>query len=184
MSKKILIVTGDGGEAYETLYAVHRMQEAGYTAVVAAPSVKRLHLVMHDFEEGWDTYVERQGYGLMSNVAIADVEPSEFDAILLMGGRAPEYLRHNEKLLDVVRQMDQAGKWLFSICHGIQVLLAAGVVNGRRVTCYEHIRFEVAACGGTWEKPEAFQDGRLVTAQTWQSHPDFYRLVMACLGGN
>ena len=84
MSKKILIVTGDGGEAYETLYAVHRMQEAGYTAVVAAPSVKRLHLVMHDFEEGWDTYVERQGYGLMSNVAIADIDPAEFDAILLM----------------------------------------------------------------------------------------------------
>lgn len=181
MSKKILIVTGDGGESYETLYALHRMQEAGHTAVVAAPSVKRLHLVMHDFEEGWDTYVERQGYGLMADVAIADVDPTQFDAILIMGGRAPEYLRHNDRLLAIVKQMDQAGKWLFSICHGIQILLAAGVVKGRRVTCYEHIRFEVGACGGTWEKPEAVQDGRLVTAQTWQSHPDFYRMVMTCL---
>ena len=182
MSKKILVVTGDGGEAYETLYAVHRLQEAGYEAVLAAPSVKRLNLVMHDFEEGWDTYIERKGYGLMADIAIASVKAADFDAILIMGGRAPEYLRHNQHLIEVVQEMDRAGKWLFSICHGIQVMLAAGVVKGKRVTCYEHIRFEVATCGGTWEKPEAVRDGRLVTAQTWQSHPQFYRLVMACLG--
>ena len=101
---------------------------------------------------------------------------------MLFRSRAPEYLRHNEKLLDIVREMDAAGKWLFSICHGIQVMLAAGVVKGKRVTCYEHIRFEVASCGGTWETPEAVRDGRLVTSQTWQSHPDFYRIVIACLG--
>ena len=182
MNKKILVVTGDGGEAYETLYAVHRLQEAGYEAVVAAPSVKRLNLVMHDFEEGWDTYIERKGYGLMADIAIDAVKAADYDAILIMGGRAPEYLRHNQHLIGIVQEMDRAGKWLFSICHGIQVMLAAGVVKGKRVTCYEHIRFEVATCGGTWETPEAVRDGRLVTAQTWQSHPLFYRLVMACLG--
>lgn len=182
MSKKILIVTGDGGEAYETLYAVHRLREAGYEAVVAAPSVKRLNLVMHDFEEGWDTYIERKGYGLMADISIAGVKAGDFDALLIIGGRAPEYLRHNQHLIEVVREMDRAEKWLFSICHGIQVMLAAGVVKGKRVTCYEHIRFEVATCGGTWESPQAVRDGRLVTAQTWQSHPEFYRLVISCLG--
>ncbi len=182
MSKKILIVTGDGGEAYETLYAVHRLREAGYEAVVAAPSVKRLNLVMHDFEEGWDTYIERKGYGLMADISIAGVKAGDFDALLIIGGRAPEYLRHNQHLIEVVREMDRAEKWLFSICHGIQVMLAAGVVKGKRVTCYEHIRFEVATCGGTWESPQAVRDGRLVTAQMWQSHPEFYRLVISCLG--
>ena len=182
MPKKIIVVTGDGGEAYETLYAVHRLQEAGYEAVVAAPTVKRLNLVMHDFEEGWDTYIERKGYGLMSDVAIAEVKATDYDAILIMGGRAPEYLRHNQHLIEIVRQMDLAEKWLFSICHGIQVMLAAGVVKGKNVTCYEHIRFEVASCGGQWQTPQAVRDGRLVTAQTWQSHPQFYRMIMACLG--
>ena len=181
MAKKVLVVTGDGGESYETLYAIHRLQEEGHTAVLAAPTKKRLNLVMHDFEEGWDTYVERKGYSLCSDVAIADVDSAVFDAVLIMGGRAPEYLRHNEKLLNIVREMDAAGKWIFSICHGIQVMLAAGVVQGKRVTCYEHIRFEVGACGGTWESPQAVRDGRLVTSQTWQSHPEFYRLVIACL---
>ncbi|HBY64580.1 MAG TPA: protease, partial [Solibacterales bacterium] len=93
MSKRILVVTGDGGESYETLYAVHRFQEEGWTPVVAAPSKRRLHLVMHDFEEGWDTYIERQGYGFAADVTIAEAAAADYDAILLIGGRAPEYLR-------------------------------------------------------------------------------------------
>jgi protease I len=181
MTPKILIVTGDGGESFETLYAWQRFREEGFEAVVAAPSVKRLHLVMHDFEPGWDTYVERPGYGLEAQIAIDDVRAEDYEAILIIGGRAPEYLRYNHRLLDTVRRMHAAGKWIFAICHGIQVLVAAGIVSGRSVTCYEHVRVEVENCGATWHPEQAVRDGNLVTAQTWESHPEFYREVMACL---
>lgn len=181
--KRILILTGDGGEGYEAWYAIHRMREAGYTAVVAAPTQKRLHLVMHDFEPGWDTYVERPGYGLNADVAVADVSANDFDALMIIGGRAPEYLRHNQNVISLVRSFDAQEKWLFAICHGIQVLNAADVVRGRKVTCYEHVRSEVTQAGGEWLPEQAVRDGRLVTAQTWESHPEFYREVMACLAG-
>jgi protease I len=177
MSHKILIVTGDAGEGYEVLYAYHRFLEAGMEPVIASPQKRRLHLVMHDFEPGWDTYVERQGYSLESHVAIADASSEQFDAILIAGGRAPEYLRHNQTLLQMVREFAAAGKWVLAICHGIQVLVAAGLVRDRCVTCYEHVRYEVESAGGTWDQRQAVRDGRMITAQTWESHPDFYREV-------
>ena len=178
---QILIVTGDAGESYETLYAVHRFQEAEYGVAVAAPSVRRLHLVMHDFEPGWDTYVERPGYGLQADVAFSDVNVSKYEAILLMGGRAPEYLRNNRQLIELVREFDAQQKWIFSICHGVQILAAAGIIKGKCVTCYEHVRFEAEQAGATFVTQQATRDGRIVTAQTWQSHPEFYREIFACL---
>ncbi len=181
ISKRIVIVTGDAGESYETLYALHRFQEAGMDPVIAAPSARRLHLVMHDFEPGWDTYIERPGYGLDASITFEQVDPAAYDAILLIGGRAPEYLRHNETLLNIVRTMNDAGKWIFSICHGIQVLAAAGILENRTVTCYEHVRFEVALSKGRWVSSQAARDGNLISAQTWQSHPEFYREIFACL---
>ncbi len=105
----MLIVTGDAGESYEALYAVHRMQEAGCEPVVAAPSKRRLHLVMHDFEPGWDTYIERPGYGLEASMALHEAREADFDAILILGGRAPEFLRHNAGLLDLVRAFASTG---------------------------------------------------------------------------
>ena len=181
MSKKILLVTGDAGESYEALYAYHRFLEAEYEPVVAAPSARRLHLVMHDFEPGWDTYVERPGYGLEAQIAFDDVNVADFDAVLLLGGRAPEFLRHIPRLVEIVRRFDEQQKWIFSICHGIQILVAAELVNGRTVTCYEHVRSEAERAGASYATSQAVRDGRLVTAQTWQSHPDFYREVFRCL---
>lgn len=179
---KVLIVTGDAGESYEAWYAVHRFREANWTPIVAAPSKRRLHLVMHDFEPGWDTYVERQGYGMESDVTFADVQPSEFDAVMILGGRAPEYLRNDKRLVELIREFDRREKWIFAICHGIQVLAAAGLAAGKRMTCYEHVRFESEQAGCTYCTDEAVRDGRFVTAQTWQSHPEFYREIFACLG--
>lgn len=179
---KILIVTGDAGESYEALYAVHRFQEAGWQPVVAAPSKRRLHLVMHDFEPGWDTYVERPGYGLESDLTIAEAKAGDYDAILLLGGRAPEYLRNDEALLELVRAFDEAGKWVWAICHGIQILVAAGITNGKQLTCYEHVRREVEHVGGTWVARQTVRDGRMITGQTWQSHPEFYREIFAACG--
>jgi protease I len=180
--RKILVVTGDGGESYEALYAVHRLLEAGFQPVVAAPSKRRLHLVMHDFEPGWDTYVERPGYGLESDISFDHVDVGAYEAILLLGGRAPEYLRNDARLLAIVRAFDQQEKWIFAICHGIQILNAAGLAAARSLTCYEHVRVEVEQAGGTWKTPQAVRDARMVTAQTWQSHPEFYREVFTCLG--
>ena len=148
--KRILIITGDGGESYETLYAKHRFEEAGYAAIIAAPSEKLLNLVMHDFEPGWDTYVERKGYYLESDMAISDANADDFDAILIIGGRAPEYLRNDPKVIELVQNFNKQEKFIFSICHGIQVLVTAQLVKDKNVTCYEHVRSEVESCGGTF----------------------------------
>jgi protease I len=182
MGEKILIVTGDGGEGYEALYAYHRFLEAGYEPVVAAPSKRRLHLVMHDFEPGWDTYIERQGYGLESQITLEEIKPCDYGAVLILGGRAPEFLRHHEGLLRAVKEFHAQGKWILSICHGIQVLVAAGLVEGRCVTCYEHVRSEVERAGGRFSAQQAVRDGKIISAQTWQSHPEFYREIFSCLG--
>jgi protease I len=180
---KILILTGDGGESYEALYAVHRFQEEGWTAVVAAPSRRRLNLVMHDFKPGWDTYIERRGYGMEADLSFDDVQIEDFAAVLILGGRAPEYLRNSGKVREIVREFDRQGKWIFAICHGVQILAAAGLARGRRVTCYEHVRLEAEQAGATFVDEQAVLDGRMVTAQTWQSHPAFYRLIFQQLKG-
>lgn len=179
---KILILTGDGGESYEALYAVHRFQEAGWQTVVAAPVKRRLHLVMHDFEPGWDTYIERAGYSLEADLALDQVNVADYEALLILGGRAPEYLRHNPAVVELTRAFDRAGKWIFAICHGIQILAAAGLTKGKSVTCYENCRLDAELGGGTFKTSQAVRDGRVVTAQTWQSHPEFYREIFACLG--
>lgn len=184
MQHKILIVTGDGGESYEALYAIHRFAEANIPAVMAAPRTGRLNLVIHDFEPGWDTYIEKPGYVSEAQITISEIVPDDYTAILLLGGRAPEYLRHNKQLLQVVRSFHEQGKWVFAICHGVQILVTAGLVQDCTVTAYEHVRSEIEMGGGTYvSDKEAVRHGRIVTGQTWQSHPDFYREVFNCLTG-
>ena len=180
--KNVLIVTGDAGESFEILYAKHRLTEAGHGSVIAAPSVKRLNLVVHDFEPDWDTYVERKGYFVESEQSFDQINPDDFDAILFPGGRAPEYLRNDQRVIDLARKFYSDGKYVFAICHGVQILLTAGLVDQRQVACYEHVKFEVESCGGIYVKDhEAVKDGRIVTGKTWQSHPEFYRAVFECL---
>ena len=180
--KKILIITGDAGESFEILYAKHRLIEAGYHPVIAAPEVKRMNLVMHDFEPGWDTYVERQGYQVEAEKGFDEVNPEAYHAVLFPGGRAPEYLRNDSRVLDILRHFHENNKFIFAICHGVQILVTAGLINQKRVACYEHVKFEVAAGGGVYiSDQEAVIDGKIITGKTWQSHPEFYRLVIACL---
>ena len=182
MSKKILLITGDGGESYETLYALHRFQEAEYDPVIAAPSKRRLNLVMHDFEPGWDTYIERQGYSIESDLTLDEVNADDYAAVVILGGRAPEYLRNDPGVLELVQNFCSKGKLVCSICHGIQILISAGLVEGKCVTCYDQVRYEVETCGGQYMTTEAHRDGNLITAQTWQSHPEFYREIFRALG--
>ena len=181
-NKKILIITGDAGESFEILYASHRLREAGYQPVIAAPTVKRMNLVMHDFEPGWDTYVERQGYLIESDISFDDVNPDDYHAVLIPGGRAPEFLRNDQRVINIVKAFHNSNKYIFAICHGSQILVTAGLVDGRKIACYEHVKFEVEACGGIYvTHDEAVQDGKIITGKTWQSHPEFYRLVFNCL---
>jgi protease I len=182
MSKKVLIITGDAGESFEILYASHRLRESGYVPVIAAPSVKRMNLVIHDFEPGWDTYVERKGYLLESEVSFDEVDTADYRAVLFPGGRAPEYLRNDPRVISIAKEFYDSGKFVFAICHGVQILVTAGLVDQRRISCYEHVKFEVEAGGGIYEPTEeAVKDGKIVTGKTWQSHPEFYRLVFNCL---
>jgi protease I len=182
MSRKVLIVTGDGGDSYEALYACHRFLEAGWQPVVAAPSRRRLHMVIHDAEPGWETYIERPGYSIEPDVAITAVAARDFEAIIILGGRAPEYLRNNASLLSLVGEFAKQEKCICAIGHGIQVLTAAGLSTGRTMTCHPHVRIEVERTGGVYSPKPAVRDGKLVTAQTWTAHPEFYREIFACLG--
>ncbi|HKB44172.1 MAG TPA: DJ-1/PfpI family protein [Chitinophagaceae bacterium] len=181
-TKKILIITGDAGESFEILYATHRLRESGYEPVIAAPAVKRMNLVIHDFEPGWDTYVERKGYIVESDISFDDIEPDDYEAILFPGGRAPEYLRNDSRVIKIVNEFRDGNKYIFAICHGVQILVTAGLVNNKKIACYEHVKFEVESCGGIYmAHDEAVKDGKIVTGKTWQSHPEFYKLVFSCL---
>ena len=180
-SRKILIVTGDGGDSYEALYGYHRFLEAGWQPVVAAPSRRRLHMMIHDTEPGWETYVERTGHAIEADVAITAVAAREFAGVLVMGGRAPEYLRNDASLLSLLREFDEQKKCIGAIGRGIQVLAAAGLIAGRTVTCHTHVRIDVEHAGGKYVDKPAVRDGKLVTAQTWNDHPEFYREIFASL---
>ncbi len=181
-NKKILIITGDAGESFEILYAMHRLREAGYEPVIAAPAIKPMNLVIHDFEPGWDTYVERKGYIVDAQISFDQVNPGDYTAVLFPGGRAPEYLRNDPRVISITKEFYNTDKYIFAICHGVQILVTAGLVSNRKIACYEHVKFEVECCGGIYVSPnEAIKDGSIVTGKTWQSHPEFYKIVFSCL---
>jgi protease I len=181
MTRKVLIMTGDGGNSYEAIYACQRFQEAYWEPVIAAPARRRLHLVFHDYEPGWDTYVEYPGHSMEAQIAITAVAAKEFAAIVILGGRAPEYLRNDASVLSLVREFAAQNKCICAIGHGIQVLVAAGLVSGRTVTAHPHVCVEVERAGGKYSEKQAVRDGRMITAQSWKAHPEFYREVFACL---
>jgi protease I len=181
MSRRVLIVTGDAGDSYEAMYACHRLQEAYWEPVVAATSRRRLHMVVHDYEPGWETYVEHPGHGIQADVAITAVAAREFAGIIILGGRAPEYLRNDPSLLSLLREFVRQDKLVGAIGHGIQVLVAAGMAEARKICCHPHVRVEVERAGGFYCERPAVRDGKLVTAQSWRAHPEFYREVLACL---
>ena len=174
-------MTGDGGNSYEALYAWQRFQEAHWEPVIAAPARRLLHLVFHDYLPGWDTYVESPGHSMDAQIAITAVSAKEFAALVILGGRAPEYLRNDASVLSLVREFAEQNKCVCALGHGIQVLVAAGLVSGRTVTGHPNVCVEVERAGGKYSEKPAIRDGRLITAQSWKAHPDFYRELFACI---
>jgi len=162
---KILLVIGDAAEVLDTLYPWMRVQEAGYQVVVAAPEVRTYSLVQHERPEGWDITRETAGYLIQSNIAFQDINPEEYAGLLVSGGRAPEYIRYDEDLLDAVRWMVKAGRPIGSVCHGIEVLAMAGVIEGKRITTVPKCRFDAEVCGATYVDAPVVKDGLIITAR-------------------
>ncbi len=178
---KVLLVIGDASEVFDTLYPLHRIREDGFQVVVAGPEKRVYHLVMHDTHPDWDITVESPGYHLASDIAFRDIKPEDYAAIVLSGGRAPEYLRYDPGLLRVVRYFFDKNLPVATICHGIEILAAAGVIRGKAVTTVPKCRFDAEVCGATFVNQEVVVSGNLVTSRTWQDNYAFMREFMRLL---
>ncbi|XEC94231.1 DJ-1/PfpI family protein [Paenibacillus tarimensis] len=178
MSKKILILTGDAAEVLEVYYPFFRIQEEGYEAVIAAPSKKVLHTVVHDFVEGWETYTEKPGHLLQANIAFADVEPAEYDGVIIPGGRAPEYIRTNEHVPRILRYFLESDKPVGAICHAAQVFASlkdTSFFEGRTMSAYNACRLDVEQLGARYAPDTLHVDGKLVSGHAWPDLPGFMR---------
>src|SRR5437016_384970 len=127
---KILLVIGDAAEVLDTMYPLFRLREAGYQVVVAGPEKRTYHLVQHDTAPDWDITVESPGYKLAADIAFRDIKLDEYTAMVISGGRAPEYLRYDEDLLHAVRHLNERRRPIASVCHGIEVIATAGIIKG------------------------------------------------------
>jgi protease I len=172
---KILILTGDAAESLEVMYPYQRLLEEGYDVKVAAPTRKKLHFVVHDFEPGYDTYTEKPGYSWDANLAFAEVNPADYAAIVIPGGRAPEYIRNDADFRKIVRYFFEQKKPVAQICHAVLGLIAAGVLKGRRTAAYPALEVDVQGAGAEFVNSEAVVDGMMVSARAWPDHPAWMR---------
>lgn len=173
---KILVLAGDFVEDYEIMVPFQALQMVGHVVEAVCPGKKKgeqVRTAIHDFE-GDQTYTEKRGHNFTLNATFDEVNPVNYDALVIPGGRAPEYLRLNSKVLDLVRYFDKEGKPIAALCHGPQLLAAAGVLKGRKLNCYPACAPEIGLAGGTFvslEMTDAMVDGKLVTGPAWPAHP-------------
>jgi protease I len=186
-AKKILMLVGDFVEDYEVMVPFQALLMVGHVVHAVCPGKQAgqyVRTAIHDFE-GDQTYSEKPGHNFTLNATFDAVQAGDYDALVLPGGRAPEYLRLNDKVLAVVRHFAQRGQPIAAICHGIQLLTAAGVIQGRSCTAYPACAPEVKAGGGRWvDVPvdQAHVDGNLVTAPAWPAHPQWLAQFLLVLG--
>jgi protease I len=173
--RKILILAGDAAESLEVMYPYQRLREEGYDVRIAAPTKKKLHFVVHDFEPGYETYTEKPGYSWDADVAFADVNPAEYAAVVIPGGRAPEYIRNDPNFARIVRHFFDAQKPVAQLCHAPLALATAGVLKGRRTAAYPALESDVRAAGAEFVNAEAVVDGAMVSARAWPDHPAWMR---------
>jgi len=186
---KILMPIGDATEVIDTFYPYFRLQEEGYEVVVAGPEARLYHLVTHEVPPGsaipWDITQEGPGYHLKAEVAFRDVNPAEYAGLFLSGGRAPEYLRYDKDLMRAVRHFFEAGKPVASVCHGVELAAAAGVLKGRKMTTVAKCALDITQCGGEYLDQPLVVDGRLVSCRTWHDYgTPFMRTFIGWLNGD
>jgi len=189
MSKKILILAGDYVEDYELMVPYQMLDMLGYTVEVVSPDKKNGDIIktsIHDFE-GDQTYSEKRGHNFMLNLDFDKVNTADYIGLYVPGGRAPEYIRLNDRVLEIVREFEAAKKPIASVCHGPQLLATAGVIKGKKCTAYPAVKPEVKTAGATWVEPnatctDAVVDGNLVTAAAWPAHPALIKEFVKLLG--
>jgi deglycase len=181
MAGKVLIPIGDASEVLDTFYPIFRLPEDGFEAVVAGPEVRVYPLVLHERPAGWDITEERPGYHLQATIAFRDVDPTEYAGLFISGGRAPEYLRYDQDLIEITRHFFEAGKPVASVCHGIEILTAAGVISGRTVTTVAKCRMDAEQGGARYVDEPCTLDGNLVTARTWHDNTPFMKKFLEML---
>lgn len=171
---KILMPVGDATEVVDTLYPFFRLAEEGYKVVVAGPEARMYHMVTHevppDSSIPWDITQERPGYHIKAEVAFRDVDPSEYAGLFVSGGRAPEYLRYDKDLLRITRHFFETNKPVAVVCHGVEIVAAAGVLKGRKMTTVAKCALDVTQFGGTFIKEPCVVDGNLISAGTWHDY--------------
>lgn len=187
MGKKILMICGDYCEDYETMVPFQALLAVGHAVLAVCPEKKAgdaIATAIHDFE-GQQTYSEKRGHNFTLNASFAEIDPAHFDALLIPGGRGPEYLRMNDAVISMVRHFFITDKPVAAICHGAQLLAGARVLDGKRCSAYPACRAEVELAGGTYADipiDQAITDGKLVTAPAWPAHPAWIAQFLAVLG--
>jgi len=185
--KKILMIVGDFVEDYEVMVPFQALQMVGHTVHAVCPDKKAgdtVKTAVHDFE-GDQTYSEKPGHNFALNATFSEIVAADYDALVIPGGRAPEYIRLNETVLEITRHFAQANKPIASICHGLQVLAAAGVLEGKSCTAYPACGPDVKLAGGLYTNipvNEAMVDDNLVTAPAWPAHPAWLAEFLKLLG--
>jgi protease I len=183
MGQELLMIVGDFVEDYETMVPFQALQALGHTVEAVCPEKEAGETVktaVHDFR-GDQTYLEERGHDFEVTATLSEVEPADYDGLVVPGGRAPEYLRTYDSVLDTVRHFFEAEKPVATLCHGPQILAAAGVLEGREITSYPAVRAEVEAAGCSWVDG-VVTDGNLVTAQAWPDHPEWIAAFLDVLG--
>jgi len=178
---KILILTGDAGEDLEVMYPYQRLLEEGYEVDIAAPSKKKLQFVVHDFVDGFDTYTEKLGHAWPADLAFADVNPSDYVAVVVPGGRAPEYIRNDADVQRILKHFATGDKPMALLCHGPLTLAAADELRGRRSAAYPALAPDIAAAGAEFVDGEAVVDGVMVSGRAWPDNPAWMREFISIL---
>ncbi|WP_327710889.1 DJ-1/PfpI family protein [Streptomyces sp. NBC_00464] len=181
MAPKILIVTGDAAESLEVLYPYQRLREEGYEVHIAAPSRKTLRFVVHDFEPGFDTYTEKPGYTWPADLAFSEVDPDDYVALVVPGGRAPEYLRNDADLRTILSAFFDTDRPVAQICHGPLMTAAVGALKNRQVTAYPALEPDMGTAGATFQDTEVVVDGTLVSSRAWPDHSAWMREFLTVL---
>ena len=169
--KRVLVAIGEFSEGLETYYMIYRMMEEGIKPVVAAVKAKRVQMVVHDFDPQYSNYTEKLGYMVEADVAYEDIKPNQYDGLIIPGGRGPEEIRQDKNVLKIVRYFLDKKLPLGAMCHGPQVVYAAGSVKGRRIAAYHGIRADVELAGAKFIDEPVVVDGSLVTSRGWPDLP-------------